>query len=77
LESVDVINTDAYKNRPRIEWRSRVLSNTSGANFCQLVSDMIRPSALTDGIARNYVTNVLQIGRMNAAPPDYEEWNER
>mgnify|MGYP002525410685 CR=1 FL=1 len=53
LESVDVINTDAFKNRPRTPWGEKVSPSLIGTNNINLVLDMIHPSALTDEIARS------------------------
>ncbi|GIT02307.1 MAG: hypothetical protein CM1200mP27_09320 [Chloroflexota bacterium] len=46
LESVDVIETDAFKNRPRTDWGSRVSPNLIGTNFFNIVLDMIHPTSL-------------------------------
>ena len=76
LGSGDVIDTDAFKNRPRTEWGSRVSPNLIGTNFFNLVLDMIHPTSLTDGIANSDMAPALQIGRMDVAPDDQGEWNE-
>ena len=76
LERVDVIDTDAFKNRPRTEWGSRGSPNLIGTNFFNLVLDMIHPTSLTDGIANSDMAPALQIGRMDVAPDDQGEWNE-
>ncbi len=76
LENVDVVNTDAFKNRPRTEWGSRVSPSLIGTNFFNLVLDMIHPSALTDDIAGSDMANALQIGRMGVPAANDDEWNK-
>ncbi len=76
LESVDVINTDAFKNRPRTPWGEKVSPSLIGTNNINLVLDMIHPSALTDEIASSDMANALQIGRMDVPAADDEEWNK-
>jgi hypothetical protein len=76
LESVDVVNTDAFKNRPRTEWGQKVSPSLIGTNFFNLVLDMIHPTALTDEIAGSDMANALQIGRMDVAAADQDEWNK-
>ena len=76
LESVDVVNTDAFKNRPRTEWGSRVSPSLIGTNFFNLVLDMIHPTALTDDIANSDMANALQIGRMAVPADNDDEWNK-
>ena len=56
LESVDVIDTAAFKNRPRTEWGSRVSPNLIGTNFFNLVLDMIHPTSLTDDCQQRHGT---------------------
>ena len=48
LESVDVIETDAFKNSQRTDWGSRVSPNLIGTNFFNIVLDMIHPTSLTN-----------------------------
>ena len=76
LESVDVIETDAFKNRPRTDWGSRVSPNLIGTNFFNIVLDMIHPTSLTNEIANSDMAPALQIGRMDVEPDDQDEWNE-
>ena len=72
LESVDVIETDAFKNRPRTDWGSRVSPNLIGTNFFNIVLDMIHPTSLTNEIANSDMAPALQIGRMDDAPDDQD-----
>jgi hypothetical protein len=76
LESVDVVNSDAFTSRPRTEWGQRVSPSIIGANNINLVLDMIHPAALSSDIAGSDMANTLQIGRMDVAPADDEEWNK-
>mgnify|MGYP001261551369 CR=1 FL=1 len=76
LESVDVVNTDAFKNRPRTEWGQKVSPSLIGTNFFNLVLDMIHPCALTDDIAGSDMANALQIGRMDVPAANDDDWNE-
>ena len=76
LESVDVINTDAFKNRPRTEWGQRVSPSLIGSNFFNIVLDMIHPTSLSSEIANSDMAPALQIGRMDVAPSDQDEWNK-
>ena len=75
LESPAVIETDAFKNRPRTEWGSRVSPSIIGTNFINNVYEMIYPDALNDGIAGADMAPALQIGRMDISPENEDEWN--
>ena len=76
LENIDVVNTDAFKNRPRTEWGQRVSPSIIGANLINLVLDMIHPASLTDEIANSGMANALQIGRMDVPAANDDEWNK-
>ena len=75
LESPAVIQTDAFKNRPRTEWSSRVAPPIIGSNFISNVYEMIYPTSLTPEIANSDMAPALQIGRMGVGPENEEEWN--
>ena len=75
LESADVVNSEAFKNRPRTEWGARVSPSIIGTNVISNTYEMIHPTALTPGIAGSGMANVLQIGRMDIGPENEEEWN--
>ena len=75
LESPAVIETDAFKNRPRTEWGSRVSPSIIGTNFINKVYEMIYPDALNDDIAGADMAPALQIGRMDISPENEDEWN--
>ena len=75
LESPAVIETDAFKNRPRTEWGSRVSPSIIGSNFINNIYEMIYPSSLNDNIAGADMAPALQIGRMDISPENEDEWN--
>ena len=72
LESPAVIETDAFKNRPRTEWGKKVSPTVIGSNVINNVYEMIYPSALNDGIANSDMAPALQIGRMDV--PDAQAY---
>ena len=76
LESPAVIETDAFKNRPRTEWGARVSPSLIGTNFVNNVYEMVHPQELTEGISGSDMAPALQIGRMDIAPENEAEWNE-
>ena len=76
LESPDVINTDAFKNRPRTEWGQRVSPSLIGTNFMNYVFEMVHPTELTSEIAESGMAPTLQIGRMDIPPEHEDEWNK-
>ena len=75
LESPAVIETDAFKNRPRTEWGSRVSPSIIGTNFINNVYEMVHPAELNDSIANSDMAPALQIGRMDISPENEDEWN--
>ena len=75
LESPEVVQTDAFKNRPRTEWGSRVSPSIIGTNFIGNTYEMIYPASLTPEIANSDMATALQIGRMGIGPENEEEWN--
>jgi hypothetical protein len=76
LESAAVIETDAFKNRPRTEWGQRVSPIIIGDNVISNVYDMIRPATLTTEIADGGMAPALQIGRMGVSSEHEDEWNQ-
>jgi hypothetical protein len=76
LESPAVVETDAFKNRPRTEWGKRVSPTLIGTNFMNNVYEMIHPAGLTDEIANSDMAAALQIGRMDVPESNDAEWNE-
>jgi hypothetical protein len=76
LESPAVVETDAFKSRPRTEWGTRVSPSVIGTNFMNNVYEMIHPEALSDEIAGSGMAPALQIGRMDVSPEDDADWNK-
>ena len=76
LESSAVVETDAFKSRPRTEWGERVSPSIIGTNFMSNVYEMIHPTALTEEIANSGMSPALQIGRMDVPSETDAEWNE-
>ena len=73
LESPAVVDSDAFKNRPRTEWGTRVSPNV---NYMSNVYQMIRPTTLTPEARASELASVLQIGRMDIPPEHEDEWNQ-
>ena len=73
LESVAVVETDAFKNRPRTERAKQVGPRTRSMSN---VYEMIYPKELTPEITGSDMASVLQIGRMDIGPENEEEWNQ-
>jgi hypothetical protein len=76
LESPAVVETDAFKSRPRTEWGKRVSPSLIGTNFMNNVYEMIHPSGMTGEIANSDMAAALQIGRMDVPEANDAEWNE-
>ena len=75
LENAAVVETPAFKDRPRTEWESRVSPSIIGNPVISNVYEMIRPAALSSEAANSDMAPALQIGRM-AVPADQEDqWN--
>ena len=76
LENPEVVESDAFKNRPPTEWGKRMSPRVVGTNFIRNVYEMVHPAQLTPEIAESCIAPALQIGRM-AIPPEHEnEWNQ-
>ncbi len=76
LESAAVVESDAFKNRPRSEWGARVSPSIIGTNMINPVFEVIRPATLTPEIAQSDMAPALQIGRMDIPPEHEDEWNQ-
>ena len=76
LESPAVVESDAFKVRPRTAWGGRVSPSIIGNPVISNVYEMIRPAALTLAIASRDMAPALQIGRMDIPPEDEADWNE-
>ena len=76
LESPAVIQTEAFKNRPRTEWGQKVSPSVIGSNLMNNVYEMIHPQELSAEIAGAGMAPALQIGRMEVPAANDAEWNE-
>jgi hypothetical protein len=76
LESTQVVESEAMKNRQHTPWTLRMYPPANAANFIQNVYEMIYPDKLTDETANADFAPVLQIGRMAISPQNEEEWNQ-
>ena len=76
LESPSVVETDAFKNRPRTEWGQRVSPTIIGTNLINNVYQMVYPSGITPVIAESDMAPALQIGRMDIPPEHEAKWND-
>ena len=64
LESSDVVDSDAFKNRPATEWAQRVGPRAIATTLINNVYEMVYPANLTPDIAQSGMAEALQIGRM-------------
>ena len=76
LENPAVVESDAFKSRPRTEWGKRVSPSLIGTNFISNVYEMIRPASLNPDIAGSDMAPALQIGRMAVPAQREDEWNK-
>ncbi|MSQ06037.1 MAG: hypothetical protein EXR54_07285 [Dehalococcoidia bacterium] len=76
LETAAVLQTSAWKDRPRSAWAQRVGPRVIGKNFINNAYEMIHPAKLTPKLAQADMSPALQIGRMDAAPQHDAEWNK-
>jgi hypothetical protein len=72
LESVDVMQTPAFKNRPRTPWGQRVSPSIIG-KVTRVVGEQIFPSEIE--MPDRGMAPVLQIGRMSVPASADAEWN--
>ena len=73
LDSVEVMQTPAFTNRPRTPWGQKVSPSVIGKNLTRIVGEQIYP----DGIEMpdRGMAPVLQIGRMSVPAEVDAEWN--
>ena len=76
LESPDVVETSAFKDRPRTEWGNRVSPSIIGDPVISNVYEMIRPATLSSEAASNDMAPALQIGRMSVPADQEDQWNQ-
>ena len=75
LESPAVVQTEAFTSRKPTEWAQRIGPRVIATNLINNVYQMIYPKELSPGIASADMAPALQIGRMDIAPENSEEWN--
>jgi hypothetical protein len=75
LESPAVVQTDAWRNRPRSDWANRASAPAIATTLISNVYQMVHPATLTPEIAQSDMAPALQIGRMGVAPENDAEWN--
>ena len=76
LESPAVVETDAFKDRPRTEWGKRVSPSIIGTTLINNVYQMIHPAEVTGDIAGSGMAPALQIGRMDVPAENDADWND-
>ncbi len=75
LESPEVVETAAFRNRPRSDWANRASGPAIATTLLSNVYRMIHPAELTPEIAGSDMAPALQIGRMDVDPENEAEWN--
>ena len=76
LESPAVVETEAFTSRKPTEWAQRIGPRVIATNLINNVYRMIYPKELSPAIASADMAPALQIGRMDIAPENSEEWNQ-
>jgi len=73
LESVAVMQTRAFTNRPRTPWGQKVSPSVIGKNLTRIVGEQIYPDGVE--MPERGMAPVLQIGRMSVPAEVDAEWN--
>ena len=73
LENAEVIQSDAFVNRPRTEQDQKMSPRTIGTNFTTILGEQIFPERQEN--ADRPMAAVLQIGRMSVPASVDAEWN--
>ncbi len=76
LESPGVLETEAFTSRKPTEWAQRIGPRVIATNRINNVYRMIYPKELNPALASAGMAPALQIGRMDIAPENSEEWNK-
>lgn len=76
LQSPSVVETDAFTNRKPTEWAQKIGPRVIGSNLINNVYEMIHPANLSTDISGSDMAQALQIGRMDIAPENSDEWNK-
>jgi len=74
LDGVDVMQTPAFKNRPRTPWGQRVSPSIIGRNLIRVVGEQIFPAEVE--MPDREMAPTLQIGRMSVPAAADTEWND-
>ena len=75
FENAQVIDTDAFKNRPITPWAQKVGPRAIATTRINNVYEMIPPTSVSDSIANSEMAPALQIGRMGVSSENEVEWN--
>ena len=75
LESVAVVDTDAFKNRPPTPWGQKAGPRAVATTLINNVYQMIHPASLNDELTNADMSPALQIGRMDVPAEADAEWN--
>lgn len=73
IESTEVLQTSAFKNRPRTPWGERMSPTVIGSNLTRVVGQQIFPDQVEMPDRR--MAPCLQIGRMSVPESVDAEWN--
>jgi hypothetical protein len=73
LDTVAVMQTPAFTNRPRTPWGARVSPSVIGTNLTRIVGEQIYPDGID--MPDRGMAPVLQIGRMSVPAAVEAEWN--
>ena len=76
LESTAVVETKSFTSRKPTEWAQRIGPRVIATNLLNNVYQMIYPKELSPALASADMSPALQIGRMDIAPENSEEWNQ-
>ena len=76
LQSPSVVETDAFTSRKPTEWAQKIGPRVIGSNLINNVYEMIHPANLNTDISVSDMAQALQIGRMDIAPENSDEWNK-
>ena len=73
IESTDVLQTPAFKNRPRTPWGERVSPTVIGKNLTRVVGQQLFPEQVE--MPERGMAPCLQIGRMSVPQAIDAKWN--
>ena len=76
LQTPSVVDTDAFTSRKPTEWAQKIGPRVIGSNLINNVYEMIHPANLSTDISGSDMAQALQIGRMDIAPENSDEWNK-